>query len=88
MELKLLRSVSGVGSTGACMPTGATAADAAGVVVELVGIGAAFVRTGESEGEGGLEGLACWAEASAVERITRANGRRLEVDRRSMVIRK
>jgi len=69
------------------MPTGATAEDAEGVAVELAGTGEAFVRAGESEGGRGLEGLACWAVASAVERITSAVGRKIGMDRRNMVIR-
>ena len=47
----------------------------------------AAVRTGEGEAAGELEGLPCWAEASAEEKITKALGRKLERDRRNMVIR-
>jgi len=78
------------------MPAGATG-DA---VLEFVAAGVGVVGAttdggrigagGRLDGEtaDGAEGLACWAEARAVERITRADGRKLEMVRRNMVIRK
>ncbi|MCE9588781.1 MAG: hypothetical protein K8R57_10780 [Verrucomicrobia bacterium] len=73
---------------------GGTAEDVVGAAIGLVetraGVAGAtvdVVRIGAGEVQGDVERLLCWAEASAVERITKAMGSKLEMDRRSMMIR-
>jgi len=57
----------------------------AGVAGAMVDVA---VWTGEGEVTGGFDGFPCCAEASAVEKITKAAGMKQEKDRRNMVIRK
>jgi hypothetical protein len=60
---------------------------AGGTAEDVVGAAIGFVETGAGEVEGDVERLPCWGEANAVERINKTAGRKLEKDRRNMMIR-